>query len=244
MKIKNLFCFAAAGAMLVSLPACLNDDDSPEMNRPTAVVTVCPSEDGGFVMQLDDETRLIPANMNTSPFGPKEVRALVNYTEAKEAAPDNKLRNVEVNWIDSIRTKLPVETLGDRDAEVYGHDPVEIIRDWVTVAEDGYLTLRLRTVWGPGRGTHVISLVTGTNPDDPYELVLRHDAKGENYGTWGDALIAFNLNGLVKNGAEATKFKLRWESFTGEKTIGFELKKNSRTPNVSAADIRYSGNVK
>ena len=64
------------------------------------------------------------------------------------------------------------------------------------MAEDGYLTLRIRTLWSSPHATHVLNLVTGTNPEDPYELELRHDAKGDDNGSWGDALIAFNLNKL------------------------------------------------
>ena len=55
---------------------------------------------------------------------------------------------VRVNWIDSIATKPMAPNLGDKNKDEYGDDPVEIVRDWVTIAEDGYLTLRFRTYWG------------------------------------------------------------------------------------------------
>ncbi len=56
---------------------------------------------------------------------------------------------VNVNWIDSILTKKPVLCLdsSEENHAKYGHDAVDIVRDWVTVVEDGYLTLRFRALW-------------------------------------------------------------------------------------------------
>lgn len=224
MAKQHLLLSVVGFVLLMMLPSCINDDDSSELLRPTALVTVCPNADGSFIMQLDDETQLVPTNLKTSPFGAKEVRALVNYTETNVSPQDKKVRNVEVNWLDSIRTKLPVETLGEQDAVKFGNDPVEIVQDWVTVAEDGYLTLRIRTLWGSPQTNHVLNLVTGTNPEDPYELELRHDAKGDKNGSWGDALIAFNLNNLPGADAGKAKIKLKWKSFTGDKSAEFEIK--------------------
>lgn len=212
--------------LLASAPlfqSCTDDGDSG-YDYPTALVTVCPLESGSFEMHLDDLTTLYPANIKESPFGKKEVRALVNYTEAEALdAKQNGSRFVNINWIDSIRTKLPVATLGAADEEAFGNDPLEIIADWVTVAEDGYLTLRFRTLWGIANVKHNLSLVTGVNPSDPYEFVLRHDANGDHAGTYGDGIIAFNLNGLPRPASEPAKVTLRWNSFSGEKRAEFKL---------------------
>ena len=64
----------------------------------------------------------------------------------------------------------------------------------MTVAEDGYLTLRIRTVWGPYGKPHYIDLISGVNPENPFEFELRHDAKGDLNGRIGDGLIVFNLD--------------------------------------------------
>lgn len=224
MLKKHLLFSVAASALLMTLPSCIDNDEPSGELRPTAIVTVCPNADGSFIMQLDDSTQLVPTNLNTSPFGNKEVRALVNYKDANVSPKGKTIRNVEVNWLDSIRTKLPVESLGEQNDSKFGNDPVEIVADWVTVAEDGYLTLRVRTLWGTPQSIHVLNLITGTNPDDPYELELRHDAKGDINGHWGDALIAFNLNHLPRTGSDKVKMKLKWKSFTGEKDTQFEIR--------------------
>mgnify|MGYP005923482931 FL=1 len=243
MAKQHLLLSVVGVVLLMMLPSCLNDDDSSELLRPTALVTVCPNADGSFIMQLDDETQLVPTNLKSSPFGTKEVRALVNYTETNVSPQDKKTRNVEVNWLDSIRTKLPVETLGEQDAAKFGNDPVEIVQDWVTVAEDGYLTLRIRTLWSSPHATHVLNLVTGTNPEDPYELELRHDAKGDDNGSWGDALIAFNLNKLPGVDAGKARIKLKWKSFTGEKSAEFEIKMRPIKQEIDANNIQHSKGI-
>lgn len=238
---KSHFILPLLGAVLFT--ACTdNDTDNSYLLRPTAVVTVCPDSDGSFIMQLDDNTQLIPSNLTESPFGAKEVRALVNYTEEDDAA--SAVRKVRVNWLDSIRTKAPVPSLGETNDITYGNDPIEIVQDWVTVAEDGYLTLRFRTVWGPANITHTINLLTGTNPDDPSELLLCHNAAGDTEGRWGDALIAFNLNSLPCDTDGKAKFKLRWNSFSGEKTIDFDIKMRPAKQNVDIKNVSYSAYVK
>lgn len=220
---KSIFALGLA-ASFIAMQSC-NDDDYyyyPSVYRPTALVTVRPISDNEFVMHLDDSTVLYPANLTSSPFGDKEVRALVKFTYDEKYEETNK---VYVHWLDSIRTKMPVISQGEENDKVYGNDPIEIVKDWVTVAEDGYLTLRIRTRWGASDKPHIINLLASTNPENPYELELRHDAQGDTRGEMGDALIAFNLNQLLADGnPEDIRIKLNWESFSGPKSKEFDLK--------------------
>lgn len=212
--------------MASALSSCSNDDDNPYVvcpsvrAMPNALVTVKSAGETCF-LQLDDKTTLLPENITQLPYDGKEVRALVNYTELNRKA-EGYDKVVFVNWMDSILTKqprpyLPTEQENDQK---YGHDAVDIVKDWVTVAEDGYLTLRFRTYWG-GK-THTINLLTGVNPDNPYEVELRHDACGDTPARWGDALVAFNLkNSLPDTHGQTVKLKLRWKSSAGDKTMEF-----------------------
>ena len=174
------------------------------------------------------------------------MRALVNYVE--ESSSNGSYRNVRVNWIDSIRTKYPVMTTGD-DNSAYGNDPIEIVRDWVTVAEDGFLTLRIRTLWGLGQGPHIVNLVYGTEKGNVETLVLHHDAQGDTNGVMADGLIAFNLNKLYE-GRENVTLKLKWTSFSGDKSITFKYCTNkstdlpSETLNKMLEDISNEKNIK
>ena len=219
MKRFGLATFVLGSLILSTLSSCTSNDDMALM-QPTALVTVRPSDSGTFTLQLDNTTTLYPTNMKSSPFGNKEVRALVNYTD--EGSRGNT-RNVHINWIDSIRTKNTVPDLGIENDAKYGNDAIEIVNDWVTIAEDGYLTLRIRTQWGLLNNKHNINLLTGVNPDNPYEVELRHDANGDIGGSMGDALIAFNLDDLPPQDGQTVKLKLNWKSFSGHKTTEFEL---------------------
>lgn len=204
----------------MTFQSCSDDNDNNYyLTQPSAVVTVIPTDDS-FVLKLDDNTTLLPANIKTSPFGNKEVRALVNYDElATESFP----RQVNINWIDSIRTKQPVTAPAENTDELYGNDPIEIVRDWVTVAEDGYLTLRIRTVWGDPGKIHTVNLLAGVNTENPNEFELRHNANGDHAGRWGDSLIAFNLNNVLDPEQQPVKITIRWKSFSGDKSTDFDL---------------------
>lgn len=205
----------------VSFTSCLNEDNNDRSNFPNAIVTVKPATaKTSFYLQLDDSTVLRPVNMTKSPYGDKEVRAFVNFS-VTEAGHSKRDYPVQVNWIDSILTKQTAPNLGDKNAETYGKDPVEIIKNWVTIAEDGYLTLRFRTYWS-GRVSHKVNLVAGSNPKDPYEVVFYHHANGDIQGRVEDGVVAFRLSSLPDTQGKTVKLKLRWMSYSGEKTATFD----------------------
>ena len=185
-------------AVAGTLQSCLNDDDDYpyDLLLPDALVTVKPISDDAFYMQVDDNTTLLPTNVGASPFGEKEVRALVNYDVVDEASGIYD-QAVHINWIDSLLTKPMAPNLGETENEaVYGSDPVEIVNDWVTIVEDGYFTLRFRTLVGNTSQKHFVNLISTNNPDDPYEVEFRHNAYGDIHGVPGDGLVAFRLDAL------------------------------------------------
>jgi hypothetical protein len=224
----NAFKWLAIAAAALSLAACNLDDDSydPSIMNPSALVTVKPDASGGFLMQLNDETVLRAVNVSKSPFGDKEVRALVNYREPKKEEVElySSITSdlVYVNWMDSILTKQAVSCFG-KDDSIYGNDPVEIVDDWTTVVEDGYITLRFRTIWGSGT-MHRVNLVTGTDSSDPFKVVFHHDAGGDHVGETGDALVAFRLTGLPDTEGKDVDLTLEWQSFSGKKTATFKYR--------------------
>lgn len=239
--------------MTFSLVSCDGDDDfnSSHPAFPNALVTVKPLEDGGFYMQLDDSTTLYPDNVSKSPYGSKEVRALVNYREVDPAKYSDGqsdaisyTKHVTLNWIDSILTKPVVAYPAEGAEDKYGNDPLEIVKDWTTVAEDGYLTLRFRTRWG-GNTVHYINLLTGKNPDNPYEVELRHNAYGDLNGRTGDALVAFKIKDISDADMKTVKLTMKYMSFSGEKTITIDFsngKIQSSSEQIETAE--YSSSIK
>lgn len=213
----------------------VHDDDNPGTMFPTALVTVKPVDANSFYMQLDENTTLKPVNMKGSPYGSEEVRALVYYTEVNEdPAPYDKA--VRITWMDDILTKPTI--IKGATEEFYGDDPVEIIDDWVTIVEDGYLTLRFRTISSNTGQPHHVNLVA-ENPDNPYEVRFRHDAHGDHRGDMYDGLVAFRLNTLPDTEGQTVKLTLKWDSFSGEKTAEFDYCTRQDSPSSgSSAAVR------
>ena len=218
--LRNVLVLTAGMLLSFALFQSCDNDDNSDLFYPNALVTAKTATDQTFYLQLNEETTLLPTNLKKSPFGGKEVRALVNYREeAGDAAPYSKA--IYVNWIDSILTKPTMPNLFDKNDSVYGNDPVEIVKDWVTIAEDGYLTLRFRTYWGPYMRPHRVNLLVNPQGENPYEIEFRHNANNDLMGHVGDALVAFNLKDLPDTQGKTVKLKLKWRSFSGMKSAEF-----------------------
>lgn len=239
MKITKVLLTAGILLGMLAVPSCNDDDDKSYVYFPNALVTVKKSSSDKVYFQLDDSTTLLPINITTHPYGSKEVRALVNYDEVNDPHQGFD-KAVKVNWMDSIRTKSMAPNLGERNNEVYGNDPVEIVKDWVTVAEDGYLTLRFRTLWSGGV-THYVNLISTNNPENPYEVEFRHNANGDINGRFGDGLVAFKLDSLPDTQGETVKLRLKWKAFNSDKSIEFDYRTNAATP--ASSDVAAQRSV-
>lgn len=229
---KHFLVLAVAG---LSLQSCLDDDnDSYSAGFPNALVTVKTTDDNKTYFQLDESTTLYPENITTELYDGKQVRALMNFEEVDKQTP-GFTKTVRVNWIDSIRTKDMVLLSDKVTQEWLGNDPVEIVNDWVTVAEDGYLTLCVRTVWGNPSKVHYMNLLGDVNPENPFEVELRHNASGDIYGSLGNALIAFRLNEIPAEIPEGQMLTVKWKAFNGtEKKANFKLTSGPAINNGSA----------
>ena len=194
---------------------------------PNALVTVKPQQDNSFYLQLDDSTTLLPTNLATSPFGEKEGRALINYTETGEDS-EKYDRKVYVNWIDPVLTKSLVQDLGDENDSKYGSDPVEIADSWVNIAEDGYLTLQFITFFGNSGIAHEVNLLNAGTEENRYIVEFRHNAHGDYSSSLASGIAAFRLDGLEDGlglpdtNGETVKLTLKYKSFDGEKTMEFD----------------------
>lgn len=188
---------------------------------PNMLVTVKSEIDGTCYFQLDDNTTLRPENMTTSPFK-GEVRALANCTEVP-GIPDPYDKIVRVNWIDEVLTKDAVPTKYDENDQVYGNDPIEILDDWVTVVEDGYLTINFCALFGSKMVPHELNLVTGVDPTDPYAVELRHNAKGDYYHLERrSGVAAFDISSLPDTNGRIVELSVRYKGFNGNKTAIFD----------------------
>ena len=117
MRLRSILRHAlVASVAIFSLQSCNKDDDDYDYSLlfPNALVTVKTDANDTFFLQLDDKTTLLPVNVTKSPFGEKEVRALVNFDETEEPA-NGFSKAVHINWIDSILTKPIAERFEDEE---------------------------------------------------------------------------------------------------------------------------------
>lgn len=228
-KLKTLcLIILAMASAAVTFQSCDNDDNPNICTYPgggsgQAIVTVKPNADNSAVtLQLNDSATLMPKNMTKSPWGAKEKRAYL-YFSFNEAKPNsNGQLEVIVHKIDSILTKGMNADLGEGNDKAYGKDPVEIVKSWETNAEDGYLTLRFRTNFGMADVTHKVTLIPVKHENGEYEVEFRHDANGDTGGTLADGIVAFRLDDAYNQPDKPYDLKIRWKSFSGDKSTTFK----------------------
>ena len=89
VSLTSILLIAATAIGIIS---CSDDDNDIYRNLyPNALVTVKPVDANSFYMQLDDNITLKPTNMTSSPYGNREVRALINFDYVnQDASPYNR----------------------------------------------------------------------------------------------------------------------------------------------------------
>ena len=234
--LKHFFLIVSLAVCSITLQSC-NKEDIVRLS--TAIVTVRPNTALNSVeFKVNDELILHPVNITGTELGKEERRALIEFRKPtdSEALPMSSIGpQVYVTWIKLILTKQLAENMGsdEANAEQYGQDPVEIVNDWVTLAEDGYMNLCFRTMWG-GMATHYVNMVYTPEPDNPYCVTFYHDAMGDAANYQNDALVAFRLSDLPDTNGQTVDLKVKWNSFSGPKSTTFKYCTRKETNSISS----------
>ncbi len=181
----------------------------------TAIVTVKKSPTDTVYFQLDEATRLFPYGWQDKYT--KVQRLYCRLRIYTETVGSYGLRT-EVRWAE------PLEEGQFSYEAASGQDGLDLLEDWMTCVEDGFLTLHYSAWWGRNAVQHHFSVVAGGNPDDPYELLLVHDACGDARDEQADALICFDINALPQTDEYKT-LTLKWTDCAGkpsEKKFSFK----------------------
>jgi hypothetical protein len=164
--------------------------------KPDALVTIKPLPGGESYFQLDDSTTLEPVGWK-NPYR-KEIRALINFNLLNKKS-EKYSHCIQVTRVDTIRTKDAVCMRLDKNVSTRDIEPVHLITDWLTVCEDGYMTIHFSAKWGDVSSKarpHLVNLVI--NPDNPREMEFVHSVNGDYNGTvWRDGLVAFKISDLL-----------------------------------------------
>lgn len=185
-----------------------------------AILTVKKTPGDTVYFQLNDSTTIYASNYQRSFTRMERVFCDITVTNKPVGRFNYK---GSINWIESLD-----EGVLTADASVPGSDGLEILDDWMTSVEDGYLTLHYSTWWGTNPVQHGFYLVTGANPSDPYEVELRHNANGDKKDEQGDSLICFDINSLPDTGGQYKTLTLKWTTSGGsasEKEFKFKTRK-------------------
>ena len=175
----------------------------------SAIVSVKRSPTDTLYFQVDDSTRLFPRNFADGKLvGERIVCDITVYKKVVH----NYGYMTDVHYYDSIDKGVFTS-----DLSVSGDDGLDIIFDWMTGVEDGYLTLHYSTWWGNAGKQHRFYLISGTNPADPYELILMQNAVGDKHVEKGEALVYFDINSLPDTGGGYKILTLKWTDSAGKK---------------------------
>lgn len=213
-----------------------NEEVSKEKALDLAIKQISKEFGDGSIMKLGDNLSMHVEVISTGSLNLNMALGVGGVPRGRvDEVSGRYSKAVHINWIDSILTKPIAPDLGEENDVVYGTDPVEIVRDWVTIAEDGYLTLRFRTEWGDRTEPHFVNLLKSQDPANPYEVEFRHNSHGNTWGELADALVAFDLSDLPDTQGKTVKLKLKWKSFDGDKSAEFDYCTRKGTPAASSA---------
>ena len=217
MKMKrHLAILVATSALLFSCdkameaPGFFNSEYDSALNSDAegtfnAIVTVKKTPTDTVFFQLNDSTTVYPSDYQS--MYTRMERIICNMHARKQPAGSFKY-TCWVEWAE------PLEE-GTVSSSAKGEDPIDVLDDWMTSVEDGYLTIHYDAMWGKTPKVHSFSVVTGSDPADPYQLILRHNANGDAADLKGDGLVCFDINSLPSTGGQYKKLTLKWNSLEG-----------------------------
>ena len=118
---------------------------------------------------------------------PDGTRVYTQYRPVSAKLPDFCTEAVLLEWTAAV-------DVGDISfyTDAPESDPVDIVTDWMTSLEDGFLTLHYR-IRASGKVAHSFEL----RPDAEGHFRLLHDAHGDTGGEMTEGLVCFPVAGLL-----------------------------------------------
>ena len=193
--------WAAVTVVLVFLAGCSKAYDympenekgyaymDPQSGTDDLAIGTVRSRDGVRFIRLDEKS--ISQVMNPKEIAdiPDGTRVFLQYRYVVAASiADFCTDAILVEWASPL-------DMGEirYDMQALAGDPVDILMDWITSLEDGFLTLHY-SIQASGNVKHDFSLYPSVEPDT-YRLV--HDAHRDIRGTQTDGIICFDVSGLL-----------------------------------------------
>ena len=190
---------AVVFGVLLLLAGCSNDAFLPDGQYPysdpqegtsddLAIGTVR-SKDGVRYIRLDEKSCSQVMNPREIADIPDGTRVFLQYRYVVAAnLADFCTDAILVEWAS------PLDVGEIRfDLQASSGDPVDILMDWITSLEDGFLTLHY-SIRASGSVKHGFSLYPSVEPHT-YRLV--HEANGDSKGSQTDGIVCFDVSGML-----------------------------------------------
>ena len=125
--------------------------------------------------------------------------------------PDFCTESIYIHWV----TALEEGTVSRTPVSALGGDPMDIVTDWITSLEDGFLTIHY-SVRTTGNVLHTFTLAPGEKAG---EYVLLHDAHGDQGGELTEGIICFPVSALLpETGGETVTLSLDYLNLQNSRT--------------------------
>lgn len=201
---------------------CLEDDDYyslSDMWVGFGIFQETDSNASGYKIVMDNDDLLIPASTNFNVFHYVEDgdRVLVNYTILDDNSSDGEDATeyyIKLNSVKKILMKGILDVTEENNDSI-GNDPLEVIDVW---ANDSLLNFELK-YWGNSK-VHYINLVKEpgelTSENQPVELELRHNARGDDESIPYKAFVSFKLGELEISGLDSVQYRITGKDYDNE----------------------------
>ena len=181
------------------------DSVNGSVQQYNAIVTVKQDPDGTVFFQVDDDTRLYPQYYPVTYSG--IVRIICNLRV------DTDTGKCQVLWMDYLDQGTSVKGPMTQDVT---DDGLDVIDDWMTTVEDGFLTVHYNASWGYSGVPHLL-FANAEDSEDPYSVRLIHSANGDEPLEEADAIVYFDLNEILPDTEGDYKtLTLNWKNSNAE----------------------------
>ena len=168
--------------------------------------------DGVKTVRIDASTLAVVENPEELGGIPAGSRILFEYTDGdSKLIPDFCTESIFLHWASALEQG----TVSRTPVSAPGGDPMEIVTDWITSLEDGFLTVHY-SVRTSGSVKHSFTLSPGTQAG---EYFLRHDANGDRGGELTEGIVCFPVSGLLPDtGGETVTLSLDYLNLLNTRT--------------------------
>lgn len=204
MKQNRLHISSWVLGLVLALAGC-SKEMSPDLDNPrfedsessstTLAIGTFRIREGEPTVWVDASTLAYVTNPDRVSDLADGTRIFLEYVSKKEDYPDFCTEAVYVLWAST----LEVGTVSSTQSAL-GGDPVDIVLDWITTLEDGFLTIHYN-VHASGNVQHSFTLARGENAG---EFVLLHDAHEDTGSELTDGIICFPVATLLPETAGET----------------------------------------